>query len=65
MEKTLLRKITKSSNHPNHHYCFSYDPMIFHEEAKIDRKIITGISEDLLQPRTEAVARLLQMCKNL
>ena len=65
MDKTLHKKLTEK-NHSSYAYLQAYPA----DEAMLcghnrEMNILHAASRDLMQPRPEAIARLLQLAKNI
>ena len=65
MEKTLREKITPKYKHPTHHQPAKDHGKLAFSNSLTDEQILQEGAKDLLQPRPEAVERLLQLCREL
>ena len=63
MEKTLLKNKTKQFITPQNP--IGHKHILFRGELLQDRQILDKIATDLMQPRPEAVSRLMQLCKGI
>jgi hypothetical protein len=65
MDKTLLKKLTEKQS-------FSYNSSSFSQESgdafatfRQEKRIVEALSNDLLQPRPEAIANILEMARKM